>query len=311
MAARVLDGAAVANAIRAEVGPAVAAFTARAGRPPGLGIVLVGEDPASEIYVRNKLKSAGDAGLRADLMRLPATALLEDLLAVVEQLNHSEAHDGILVQSPLPAAMGAEAERRVFDMIRSDKDVDGLHPTNVGLLVQNRATLASCTPSGVIELLERSHVPIAGTRAVVIGRSDIVGKPMALLLLHRHATVTICHSRTADLPAVASEADILVAAIGRPGFVTPAFVKRGATVVDVGTSQVSDRSLVERLFPPDSKRRDVFDRRGSIVVGDVHPAVAEVAGALSPVPGGVGPLTIAMLLKNTLAAAQLRAGVAG
>jgi methylenetetrahydrofolate dehydrogenase (NADP+)/methenyltetrahydrofolate cyclohydrolase len=311
MAARVLDGAAVANAIRTEVGPAVAAFTARAGRPPGLGIVLVGEDPASEIYVRNKLKSAGDAGLRADLMRLPATASLEDLLAVVEQLNHSEAHDGILVQSPLPAAMGADAERRVFDVIRADKDVDGFHPTNVGLLVQNRATLAACTPSGVIELLERSHVPIAGTRAVVIGRSDIVGKPMALLLLHRHATVTMCHSRTADLPAVAAEADILVAAIGRPGFVTPAFVKRGATVVDVGTSQVSDRSLVERLFPPDSKRRDAFERRGSIVVGDVHPAVAEVAGALSPVPGGVGPLTIAMLLRNTLRAAEQRAGWAG
>jgi methylenetetrahydrofolate dehydrogenase (NADP+) / methenyltetrahydrofolate cyclohydrolase len=244
-------------------------------------------------------------------MRLPATASLEDLLAVVEQLNHSETHDGILVQSPLPASMGADAERRVFDLIRPDKDVDGLHPTNVGLLVQNRATLASCTPSGVIELLERSHVLIAGTRAVVIGRSDIVGKPMALLLLHRHATVTICHSRTADLPSVASEADILVAAIGRPGFVTPAFVKRGATVVDVGTSQVSDRSLVERLFPPDSKRREVFERRGSIVVGDVHPAVAEVAGALSPVPGGVGPLTIAMLLKNTLRAAEERAGWAG
>jgi len=311
MAARVLDGTAVANAVRLEVGPAVAAFAARAGRPPGLGIVLVGDDPASAIYVRNKLKSAGDAGLRADLMRLPASASLEDLLAVVEQLNHSEAHDGILVQSPLPPAMGDEAERRVFDLIRADKDVDGLHPTNVGLLVQNRATLASCTPSGVIELLERSQVPIAGARAVVIGRSDIVGKPMALLLLHRHATVTICHSRTADLPAVAAQADILVAAIGRPGFVTPAFVKPGAAVVDIGTTQVSDRAVVERLFPPDSKRREAFERRGSIVVGDVHPSVAEVAGALSPVPGGVGPLTIAMLLKNTLRAAEERAGWAG
>jgi methylenetetrahydrofolate dehydrogenase (NADP+)/methenyltetrahydrofolate cyclohydrolase len=311
MAARVLDGAAIANAMRAEVAPAVAAFTTRAGRPPGLGIVLVGEDPASEIYVRNKLKSAGDAGLRADLMRLPATAPLEDLLAVVEQLNHSEAHDGILVQSPLPAAMGADAERQVFDVIRADKDVDGLHPTNVGLLVQNRATLASCTPSGVIELLERSQVPIAGARAVVIGRSDIVGKPMALLLLHRHATVTICHSRTTNLPAVAAEADILVAAIGRPGFVTPDFVKAGAAVVDIGTSQVADRSVVERLFPADSKRREVFERRGSIVVGDVHPDVAGVAGALSPVPGGVGPLTIAMLLRNTLRAAEERAGWAG
>jgi methylenetetrahydrofolate dehydrogenase (NADP+)/methenyltetrahydrofolate cyclohydrolase len=308
MAARVLDGAAVAQQIRAEVAPAVAAFTARAGRPPGLGIVLVGDDPASDIYVRSKLKSAGDEGLRADLMRLPATASLADVLAVVEQLNHSDVHDGILVQSPLPAAMGGDAERRVFDVIRPDKDVDGFHALNVGRLVQNRATLAACTPSGVIELLERSKVAIAGTRAVVIGRSDIVGKPMALLLLHRHATVTICHSRTADLPRVAREADILVAAIGRPGFVTPDFVKPGAAVVDVGTSQVSDRAVVERLYPAGSKRREVFERRGSIVVGDVHPDVAEVAGALSPVPGGVGPLTIAMLLKNTLAAAELRAG---
>jgi methylenetetrahydrofolate dehydrogenase (NADP+)/methenyltetrahydrofolate cyclohydrolase len=309
MAARVLDGAAVAQAIRAEVAPAVAAFTAHAGRPPGLGIVLVGDDPASEIYVRNKLQSAGDAGLRADLMRLPATASLQDLLAVVEQLNHSEIYDGILVQSPLPAAMGTDAERRVFDLIDPQKDVDGLNPLNVGRLVQQRAALVACTPSGVIELLERSNVAIAGARAVVIGRSDIVGKPMALLLVHRHATVTICHSRTRDLPAVAAEADILVAALGRPGFVTRAFVKPGAAVVDVGTTQVSDRALVERLFPPDSKRREAFARRGSIVVGDVHPEVADVAGALSPVPGGVGPLTIAMLLKNTLRAAEERAGL--
>jgi len=306
MAARLLDGAKVANEIRAEVGPAVAAFAARAGRPPGLGIVLVGDDPASEIYVRGKLKSAGEAGLRADLERLPATAPLADLLAIVERLNRSDAHDAILVQSPLPAAMGDDAERRVFDVIRPDKDVDGFHPVNVGLLVQNRATLVACTPSGIIELLERSHVTIAGARAVVIGRSDIVGKPMALLLLHRHATVTICHSRTADLPGVAAEADILVAAVGRPGFVTRAFVKPGATVVDVGTSQVSDRTSVERLFPPGSKRHEVFERRGSLVVGDVHPEVAEVAGALSPVPGGVGPLTVAMLLKNTLTAAVHR-----
>jgi methylenetetrahydrofolate dehydrogenase (NADP+)/methenyltetrahydrofolate cyclohydrolase len=311
MPARVLDGVAVAQEIRREVAPAVEAFTARAGRPPGLGIVLVGEDPASEIYVRSKLKSAGEAGLRADLQRLSATARLEDLLAVVEQLNHSEAHDGILVQSPLPAAMGADAERRVFDVIRSDKDVDGFHPINVGHLVQNRATLVACTPSGVIELLERSQVPIAGARAVVIGRSDIVGKPMALLLLHRHATVTICHSRTVDLPGVCATADILVAAIGRPGFVTSSFVKPGAAVVDVGLTPVTDRALVERLFPPGSKRRDAFERRGSIVVGDVHPEVADVAGALSPVPGGVGPLTITMLLKNTVTAAHERAVRAG
>jgi methylenetetrahydrofolate dehydrogenase (NADP+)/methenyltetrahydrofolate cyclohydrolase len=311
MLAQLLDGTAVANQIRSEVAPVAAAFTKRVGRPPGLAIVLVGENPASEIYVRAKLKSAGEAGLRTDLERLPATASLADVLALVDRLNRSDAHDGILVQSPLPAAMGPDAERRVFDVIAADKDVDGLHPMNVGRLVQGRATLASCTPSGVIELLERSGITIAGARAVVIGRSDIVGKPMALLLLHRHATVTICHSRTADLPRVAAEADILVAAIGRPAFVTREFVKPGAAVVDVGTTQVTDRAVVDRLFAVGSKRREAFDRRGSLVVGDVHPEVAEVAGALSPVPGGVGPLTVAMLLKNTVIAANVRAGWAG
>jgi len=306
MTARLLDGTAVAKDIRAEIGPAVRAFTERAGRPPGLGIVLVGNNAASEIYVASKLKSAGDSGMRADLERLPATAPLAELLDAVARLNRSEAHDGILVQSPLPEAMGEDAERRVFDLIRPDKDVDGFHAVNAGRLVQNRATLVGCTPSGIIELLERSRIPIAGARAVVIGRSDIVGKPMALLLLHRNATVTICHSRTANLPAVAREADILVAAIGRAAFVTPDFVKPGATVIDVGTTRLEDRSLVERLFAPGSKRREAFERRGSLVVGDVHPAVADVAGALTPVPGGVGPLTVAMLVKNTLRAAEER-----
>jgi len=304
--ARRLDGTAVADAIRAEVRPRVDAFTARANRPPGLGIVLVGDDPASDIYVRSKLKSAGESGLRADLTRLPANASLKDLLVVVDRLNRSEEHDGILVQSPLPAAMGSDAERQVFDAISPEKDVDGFHPINVGRLVQNRPALTAGTPSGVIELLERSAIAIAGSRAVVIGRSDIVGKPMALLLLHRNATVTICHSKTVGLPAVAREADILVAAIGRPAFVTGDFVKPGATVVDVGTSHVKDRALVERLYPPGSKRRDTFERRGSLLIGDVHPEVAEIAGALTPVPGGVGPLTIVMLLKNTVLAAEQR-----
>jgi methylenetetrahydrofolate dehydrogenase (NADP+)/methenyltetrahydrofolate cyclohydrolase len=304
--ARLLDGVAVAQQIRSGVAPSTAEFLRRAGRPPGLAIVLVGDDPASEIYVRNKLKSAGEESLRADLERLPATASLGELLAVVERLNRSDVHDGILVQSPLPAPMGEDAERRVFDLIDPAKDVDGLHPTNVGLLVQNRASLVSCTPSGVIQLLERSGVTIAGSRAVVIGRSDIVGKPMALLLLHRHATVTICHSKTVDLCRRAAEADILVAAIGRPAFVTREFVRPGATVIDIGTTQVSDRVVVERLFQAGSKRREAFERRGSIVVGDVHPEVAEVAGAMTPVPGGVGPLTIAMLLKNTVTAACRR-----
>ena len=311
MAARLLDGNAVAAALRDSVLPDVQRFTAASGRPPGLGIVLVGDDPASEVYVRNKVKAGGESGLRVDLIRLPATALLDELLEVVQRLNRSSEHDGILVQSPLPAAMGDDAERRVFDVIDPGKDVDGFHPVNVGHLVQNRATLAACTPSGVIELLERSQVAIAGARAVVIGRSDIVGKPMALLLLHRHATVTVCHSRTRDLAAVAREADILVAAIGRAAFVTREFVKPGATVIDVGINPIADAATVERLFPAGSKRREAFARRGSIIVGDVHPEVAEVAGALSPVPNGVGPLTVAMLLKNTVTAATARAGGAG
>ena len=203
--------------------------------------------------------------------------------------------------------MGPDAERRVFDAIAPEKDVDGFHPVNVGRLVQNRAgVIVSGTPSGVIEILERSSIPIEGRHAVVIGRSDIVGKPMALLLLHRNATVTICHSRTADLAAVAREADILVAAIGRPAFVTKDFVKPGATVIDVGTSLLRDRAVVERLYPAGSKRRGTFEKRGSLLQGDVHPEVAEIAGALTPVPGGVGPLTIVMLLRNTVLAAEQR-----
>ncbi len=263
-------------------------------------------DPASELYVGSKLKSAGETGLRADIERLPATASVDELLALVDRLNRSEVHDGILVQSPLPAAMGPDAERRVFDAIDPAKDVDGLHPASVGRLVQGRAPLVACTPSGVIELLDRSGIAISGARAAVIGRSDIVGKPMALLLLNRNATVTICHSRTVDLPAVAREADILVAALGRPAFVTPDFVKPGATVIDVGTTRVEDRALIERLYPPGSKRHGAFEKRGALVLGDVHPAVEGVAGALTPVPGGVGPLTIAMLLKNTVRAAEER-----
>jgi methylenetetrahydrofolate dehydrogenase (NADP+)/methenyltetrahydrofolate cyclohydrolase len=306
VAARRLDGAAVAQAIRGELLPGIEAFTAHAGRPPGLALVLVGDDPASHLYVTSKLKSAGETGLRADIERLAADAPLDTLLRLVDRLNRSASHDGILVQSPLPDAMGPDAEGRVFDALDPEKDVDGFHPINVGRLVQNRPALVACTPSGVIELLERSKIPIAGARAVVIGRSDHVGKPMALLLLHRHATVTICHSRTADLPRVAREADILVAALGRPAFVTPDFVKPGATVIDVGTTRVADRAMIERLFPAGSKRRDAFERRGSLVLGDVHPSVEEVAGALTPVPGGVGPLTIAMLLKNTLRAAHAR-----
>jgi methylenetetrahydrofolate dehydrogenase (NADP+) / methenyltetrahydrofolate cyclohydrolase len=304
--ARILDGTAIGRQIREELAPRVAAFQSHTGRPPGLGIVLVGNDPASEIYVRNKVKSGTEAQLFAELIRLPETATLEELLAVVRRLNESPAHDGILVQSPLPKAMGAHAETTVFETISPEKDVDGFSPINVGRLVQNRATLMSCTPSGVMEILRRSDIPLAGARAVVIGRSDIVGKPMALMLLHQHATVTICHSRTKDLPAIAAEADILVAAIGRAAFVTRDFVKPGATVIDVGINRVTDAQAVASIFPEGSPRRAVFEKNGAVVVGDVHPDVAEIAGAITPVPGGVGPLTIAMLMHNVLVAAEAR-----
>ena len=304
--ARLLDGNRIAAEIRASVAPGVAAFTSRYGRPPQLGIVLVGEDPASEIYVRNKVRAGTESGLVVDLQRLPATASLDELLQLVRRLNGSDTHDGILVQSPLPGEMGRGAAQRVFDTIDPAKDVDGFHPVNVGRLVQGRAHLAPCTPSGVIEMLDRSGLEIARRHAVVIGRSEIVGKPMAMLLLHRDATVTICHSKTPDLPSVARQADILVAAIGRAGFVTKEFVKPGATVVDVGINRVTDAAQVTALFGAGAPRMADFQKRGAIVVGDVHPEVAEVAGALTPVPGGVGPLTIAVLLKNTLAAAEAR-----
>lgn len=306
MPARLLDGVAVGHAIRAELRPEVEAFTREAGRPPGIALVLVGNDPGSELYVGSKLKSAGESGIRADLERLPGTATVDELLRVVDRLNASDVHDGILVQSPLPKQMGPDAERRVFDAIDPAKDVDGFHPTNVGRLVQGRSALVACTPSGVIEMLDREGIEIAGKRAVVIGRSEIVGKPMALLLLNRHATVTICHSRTTDLAAVCREADLLVAALGRPAFVTKDFIKPGATVIDVGTTPVSDRTFLQTLFAPGHRRLAAFEKRGSLVIGDVHPEVEDVAGAMTPVPGGVGPLTIAMLLKNTVRAAHAR-----
>ena len=309
--ARRLDGKAVGEAIRESLRPRVEAFTAVAGRPPGLGILLAGNDGGSEIYVRNKVKACEALGVVADLQRLPEEARLGEVMAIVGRFNASETLDGILVQSPLPVGMGSDAERQVFDAIDPAKDVDGFSPVNVGRLVQNRPALAPGTPSGVIELLDRAEIQIEGARAVVIGRSDIVGKPMALLLLHRHATVTICHSRTADLPAVAATADILVAAIGRPGFVTRDFVKPGATVIDVGSTRLTDRDQIVALFGADSPRVEVLERRGWTSVGDVHPEVAQVAGALTPVPGGVGPLTIAMLLSNTVRAAERRRGTSG
>lgn len=306
MSARLLDGQKLAVTLQEEIRPKVAAYTARVGQAPGLAIVLVGNDPASEVYVRSKVRTGQHVGFRVDLERLPATASLDEVLELVARLNGDDRYDGILVQSPLPAAAGAHAEQRVFDAIDVTKDVDGFSPASVGLLVQNRAAIAAGTPSGVIELLEREGIAIAGKHAVVIGRSDIVGKPMALLLLHRHATVTVCHSKSVDLPGLCRQADILVAAVGRPGLVTPDFVKPGATVVDVGVNRVTDRAVAERVLGPAHPRFRLFEEKGSVLVGDVHPDVANVAGALTPVPGGVGPLTIAMLMRNTLAAAIAR-----
>jgi methylenetetrahydrofolate dehydrogenase (NADP+)/methenyltetrahydrofolate cyclohydrolase len=306
MTARLLDGQALARRIREEIAPQVGAFTRQHGRPPGLGIVLVGNDPASEVYVRNKLKAAAEAGFRADLERLPATATLAETLGLVERLNRSDVHDAILVQSPLPKAMGPAAQQRVFDTILPEKDVDGFGAESVGLLVQNRPKLVACTPSGIMEMLVRERIQIAGRHAVVIGRSDIVGKPMALLLLHRDATVTVCHSKTPNLPDVARQADILIAAVGRPGLVTREYVKPGATVIDVGMNSVTDPAVAAALFPEGHPRLALFRTKGSVLVGDVHPSVADIAGAMTPVPGGVGPLTIAMLMLNTLHAAQAR-----
>lgn len=310
MSARVLDGQAIAGRIRQEITPQVEEYARTQGRPPGLAIVLAGRNPASEVYVGHKLKAGSEAGFHVKLERLPEAASIDDMLALVRRLNASPEFDGLLVQSPLPSGMGAHASMRVFDAIDPRKDVDGLTPTNVGLLVQNRAALVSCTPAGIIELLERAEIPIAGRRAVVIGRSDIVGKPMMLLLLQRDATVTVCHSRSVGLADICRDADILVAAVGRVGLVTRDFVKPGATVIDVGVNRVTDPKVVERLYPPNHRRLELLRKNGSILVGDVHPEVAEVAGAMTPVPGGVGPLTIAMLMRNTLKAAVASRAVA-
>ncbi len=303
--ARVLDGRAVAAAIREEVARRAGALRAR-GIVPRLAAVLVGDDPASQVYVRSKARACERAGIASDTHRLPADATQEEVEALVARLDADPEVDGILVQLPLPAHLDTH---RVLDRIDPAKDVDGFHPENVGRLAQGRAHLVACTPAGIVELLERSGIEIAGRRAVVVGRSDIVGKPMALLLLNRHATVTVCHSRTRDLAEVTREADILVAAAGRLALIGPEHVRPGAVVVDVGIHRVTDRATVERLFPGDAARLSRLAEKGAVLAGDVDfVRVREVAGAITPVPGGVGPLTIAMLLANTVAAAQARRG---
>jgi len=306
--ARILDGKPVAAAIRAEVAAGVGELVARGLRPPGLAAVLVGENPASEVYVASKARGCEQAGIASRVLRLPASAEEAELAALVDDLNADDAIDGILVQLPLPPQM---AERRVLDRIDPDKDVDGFHPVSVGRLWLDEPGFAPATPAGILELLRRAGIPLEGRNAVVVGRSAIVGKPAAALLLRAGCTVSICHSKTRDLAAVTREADVLVAAVGRPGLLGPEHVKEGAVVVDVGINRISDPALVERLFPGDLGRREQLARRGSTIVGDVDfTRVAEKAAAITPVPGGVGLLTVAMLLVNTLAAARERQGLA-
>jgi len=299
---RTLDGKATARAIRDEVAAGVERLRATTGVAPGLTVVLVGEDPASQVYVRNKEKAAAEAGMNGRVIRLPAETSEADLLDRIDGLNADPTVHGILVQLPLP---GGIDDRRVIERIDPDKDVDGFHPVNAGRLSIGIPGFAPCTPAGIVELLRRYDIPMRGARAVVVGRSNIVGKPMALMLLREHCTVTICHSRTRDLDAVCREADILVAAVGVLGLIGAAAIKPGAAVVDVGMHNVTDEATCRRLFGDDPKRLKAVRERGATLAGDVVPIEAEGrAGWLSPVPGGVGPLTIAMLLRNALDAAE-------
>ena len=304
MAATILDGNKIAGEICAEVAAEVKTLAA-SGLRPGLAVVLVGHDPASEIYVRGKVKSCEEVGIYSEKLTPPDTVSTEALLELVDDLNRRDEIDGILVQLPLPSQVDS---KRILMAVNPAKDVDGFHPVNVGFLSTQRPGLVPCTPAGVIEILKRSQIPIAGQEAVVVGRSDIVGKPVAMLLLNGNATVTICHSKTHDLAEVCKIADILVAAIGRAGMITRDFVKPGATVIDVGMNKVVDAGEFNRLFAGNAKREESFRAKGSTLVGDVHPEVMQIAGAITPVPGGVGPLTIAMLMSNTVRAAKLRRG---
>jgi len=302
---KILDGAAIAATIKAEVAEQVRALAAQGVRP-GLAAVLVGNVAASEIYVRSKVQTCEELGIFSQMITPPASVTTEEMLDVVSALNLRDDIDGILIQLPLPAQVDTKA---LLDAVLPAKDVDGFHPVNAGRLQAGRPALAPCTPAGVIEILKRSGIPISGQNAVVVGRSDIVGKPAAMLLLHQDATVTICHSKTRDLAAVTRQADILVAAIGRPGFITPDMVKPGATIIDVGINRITTRQQFDLYFAGDPKREAAFARRGSTIVGDVHPNAFQVGGAYTPVPGGVGPLTIAMLMANTVRAARMRRGL--
>lgn len=305
MAAIILDGKKIAAEIKAEIAGEVRRLGASGG-PPGLAVVLAGSNPASEIYVRNKVKACEEVGIHSEKLTFPDTVTTSELLETVEVLNGRDDIDGILVQLPLPDGTDAS---RILAAIDPSKDVDGTHPMNVGYLATRRPGLVPCTPSGIIEILRRSNIRMEGAEAVVVGRSELVGKPISMLLTNENATVTLCHSKTRNLAEICRRADILIAAIGKTGLITGEYVKPGATVIDVGINRVTDRAEFERLFGkvPGSERRKVnFEAKGSTVVGDVHPEVMQVAGAITPVPGGVGPLTIAMLIVNTLKAYRLR-----
>jgi methylenetetrahydrofolate dehydrogenase (NADP+) / methenyltetrahydrofolate cyclohydrolase len=303
--AKVLDGTAIAAEIKAEVRAEVERLALQ-GIRPGLAAVLVGHVPASEIYVRSKVKTCESLGLFSELITPPETVTTAEMLALIEQLNAREDIDGILVQLPLPPQVQAKT---LLEAVSPDKDVDGFHPVNVGRLQTGQPALPPCTAAGIIEILKRSHLQIAGQNAVVVGRSDIVGKPTAILLLAENATVTVCHSRTRDLGSFTQRADILVVAIGKPGLVTGSMVKPGATILDAGINRITNRAEFERYFAGDARREATFSQKGSTIVGDVHPNAFAVAGAYTPVPGGIGPLTIAMLMANTVRAAKLRRGL--
>lgn len=301
----ILEGNRIRDQIKVECAPRITRFRERAGRPPGLAVVIAGEDPASRVYVRNKTKTAEDLGLLGETVTPPASAGTRELLEIVDALNKREDIDGILVQLPLPPHIDSQ---QVLLAVSPEKDVDGFHPCNAGMLATGRDGLRPCTPAGIIEMLKRYEIPIAGRNAVVVGRSEIVGKPMALLLLKENATVTVCHSRTRDLPDVCRAAEILVAAIGRPALLDDRYIGSGSVVVDVGINSITDRAEAERIFSPE--RLAAFDKRGSLLVGDVNPGSMErLASAYTPVPGGVGPLTIAMLMRNTIEAAERRAAL--
>src|SRR5215468_6333963 len=308
MTARILDGLKIRDQILAELKDEVRLLTA-AGVRPGLAAVLVGENPASQLYVKSKIAACEQLGLASWLHTPPASVSTEWMLQLVSDLNNDEAVDGILIQLPLPPQVDS---KRVLEAVSPAKDVDGFHPVSMGMLVSNRPGLVACTPAGCMEILRRNGIAIEGANAVVLGRSDIVGKPMALLLLHANATVTVCHSKSRDLPEIVRRADILVAAMGRPGFVQADWIKPaaagkpGAAVIDVGTNKVTDASEAARLLANFPARLEKFAAKGSVLVGDVHPDAVHTAGALTPVPGGVGPMTITMLMSNTVKAAKLR-----